>query len=142
MRIKGLTGLFMSLAALLLLAIPASAGTFHMSAKGGTGISGIFQNVNSGPGNWTFVYTVKGQVSSLLIKIKNSTGASDNCWMYYTKHPTNGTQTAQDMPAATSGVCGPDWPDLNGDPLTVTVNVTGGSNSDVEIDVIYPDPAP
>lgn len=102
----------------------------------------VTQDVLSGPGDWTFVITVKGKVSALGIKIKNNPSAGDVCWSYYQKSPTSNTTMAFSIPAAIVGVCvdPPQFPDINGDPLTVYAFTQGGKSADVTISVTYPDP--
>ena len=100
----------------------------------------VTQDVPSGAGNWTFVITVKGNVSALGIKIKNNPSAGDVCWSYYQKSPKSGSTLLISPPidAASVGICGDQFPDINGDPLTVYAFTQGGKNADVKISVTYP----
>jgi hypothetical protein len=79
---------------------------------------------------------------SLGLKIKNNPGAADVCYMNFQKHPVSGSQTASNIPAASTGVCGTRFPDTNLDPLDVMAFTQGGRSTDVEIDVFWPDPVP
>lgn len=97
----------------------------------------VTQDVLSGAGNWTFVITVKGNVSTLGIKIKNNPSAGDVCWSYYQKSPKSGSTIAYAVPAASVGICGDQFADINGDPLTVYAYTQGGK-ADVKISVTYP----
>jgi hypothetical protein len=94
-------------------------------------------------GVWTFEITVRGKVSALGIKIKNNPGAGDVCWSYYQKSPISGftaVETEFDKPiaAASEGICGSQFEDINGDPLTVYAYTQGGKSANVTIDVFPP----
>jgi hypothetical protein len=123
------------------LAFPAKAGTCHVTLdKNNTQGNGDCTNVSSGAGTWVFTYTVAGKVTSFGRHIKNNPGAGDICWLLAIKKPRSGTDTAPGIPAASQGVCGDDFTDTNGDPLTVSAFIQGGADAKVDITVDYPDP--
>ncbi len=123
------------------LTVPASAGTCHVSLdKNNTQGNGDCANVTSGAGTWVFTYTVSGKVTSFGRHIKNNPGAGDICWQSSIRKPKSGGDTAPGIPEASLGVCGEDFIDTNGDPLTVSAFLQGGSDAKVDLTVDYPDP--
>lgn len=129
--------------ALLLLgvAFPARAGTCHVTLdKNNTQGNGDCANVPSGRGIWKFTYTVTGKVTSFGRHIKNNPGAGDICWHSEIRKPKTGWDESPSIEAATAALCGEDFFDTNGDPLTVFAFIQGGPNAKVDLTVDYPDP--
>jgi len=102
-------------------------------------------NVASGAGPWHFVVTVvRGKVNSLGLQIKDDgIGSGDICWLTSFRNPKGQFSfDSKDVPAATVDACGPNFPDENGDPLTLVAGIqTGDAKAVVVIEVTYPDPA-
>lgn len=121
-------------------AVPADAGTCYTELKQDHQRDNDFCNVISGEGDWVFIYTVTGRVNDFQLAIKNNTSAADFCWGFGKRKPTSGMVTAPNIPAATEGACGDQFPDTNGDPLTVTAVIVGDAKGKVTISVEYPDP--
>jgi hypothetical protein len=144
MRLIRFTNLSAVLAAALFLfglAFPVDAGTCHVTlTKNNDQGNGDCANVTSGAGTWVFTYTVSGKVTSFGRHIKNNPGAGDICWQSSIRKPKSGADTAPGIPAASLGVCGDDFTDTNGDPLTVFAFIQGGTDAKVDITVDYPDP--
>jgi len=123
------------------LTVPASAGTCHISLdRNSTQASGDCASVASGAGTWVFTYTVSGKVTSFGRHIKNNPGAGDICWQSSVKKPKSGGDTAPGIPSASTGVCGEDFTDTNGDPLTVFAFMQGGNDARVDLTVDFPNP--
>ncbi len=124
-------------------AFPARAGTCHVTLdKNNTQGNGDCANVTSGAGTWVFTYTVTGKVTSFGRHIKNNPGAGDICWQSGIRKPKSGGDTAPGIPAAAQSACGDEFTDTNGDPLTLSAFIQGGSDARVDITVDYPDPLP
>ncbi len=124
-------------------ALPAKAGTCHVTLdKNNTQGNGDCANVLSGAGTWVFTYTVTGKVTSFGRHIKNNPGAGDICWQSSIRKPKSGGDTAPGIPAASQDVCGDEFTDTNGDPLTLSAFIQGGTDAKVDITVDYPDPLP
>ena len=120
---------------------PANAGTCYVELTKSHMDDSGFCNVLSGAGNWVFTYTVTGRVSSFGRHIKNNPGAGDICWQTSLRQPKSGMDIAPNIPSATEGVCGLDFTDTNGDPLTIFAFIqTGDAKAKVAIRVDYPDP--
>ena len=123
------------------LAFPAKAGTCHVTlTKNNDQGNGDCADVASGAGTWVFTYTVTGKVTSFGRHIKNNPGAGDICWQSSIRKPKSGVDTASGIPAASQGVCGDEFTDTNGDPLTVSAFIQGGTDGKVVLTVDYPDP--
>jgi hypothetical protein len=122
---------------------PVLAGTCSVTlTKSHQGDSG-FCNVTSGAGNWVFTIAVSGKVGQLGFHIKNSTpGAADLCWVTSLRQPKGNIVLVTDpIPASAPSVCGTNWPDTNGAPLSVfAYSQIGDRNAQVSITVDYPDP--
>jgi hypothetical protein len=100
-------------------------------------------NVVSGAGSWVFTIAVSGKVGQLGFHIKNSTpGAADLCWITSLRQPKGNIVLVTDpIPAAATSVCGTEWPDTNGPPLSVhAYSQIGDRNARIGIQVDYPDP--
>jgi hypothetical protein len=139
MRFAKVSGPLVGALFLLALADSAIAGTCHITLdKNNTQGNGDCGSVLSSAGTWVFTYTVSGKVTSFGRHIKNNPGAGDICWQSSNKKPKSGGDTAPGMPQATSGVCGEDFIDTNGDPLTVFAFIQGGSDARVDLTVDYP----
>jgi hypothetical protein len=137
--------LFSVSAALLFLgsAVSATAGTCTTTLTKNHQEESGFCNVLSGAGNWVFTIAVSGKVGALVFHIKNSTpGAADLCWVTSLRQPKGNIVLVTDpIPAAAPSVCGTDWPDTNGAPLSVfAFSQIGDRNARVDIQVDYPDP--
>lgn len=123
--------------------LPMSAGTCSVQLTKQHQQDSDFCNVISGAGNWVFTIAVSGKVGALVFHIKNSTpGAADLCWVTSLRQPKGNIVLVTDpIPAAAPSVCGTDWPDTNGAPLSVfAFSQIGDRNAQVNITVDYPDP--
>jgi hypothetical protein len=123
--------------------LPVTAGTCSVVLTKAHQQDFEFCNVTSGPGNWVFTIAVSGKVGQLGFHIKNSTpGAADLCWVTSLRQPKGNIVLVTDpIPAAAPSVCGTDWPDTNGAPLSVfAFSQIGDRNAQVSITVDYPDP--
>ena len=102
-------------------------------------------DIYSAAGAWEITITVTGRVSSFGFNIKNNPGAGDICFHWGQRNPATGTSTISTspyvVPAATTGACGNQFKDTNGDPLTLFVNIqTGDSKAAVDVKVTYFNP--
>ena len=101
------------------------------------------RNIVSGEGPWMIGYTVIGKVSFLGLQIKNNPGAGDICFvssdrLSKTKR-TSGTFFAPVIEEAATSVCGTQFTDSNGPPLTLFAYIqTVDPGASVTLDVQYP----
>jgi hypothetical protein len=113
--------------------------TFGLGVNSNDGSTQKLFHVLSGQGTWTFLVTVKGNVNTLVLSIRDSS-PGDFCWFWSVKRP-KGTfaVTAEDMPAAVLNACpGEQFEDSNGDHLAFFSGFQGGKNGGVTVTVAYP----